>query len=261
MDVPFNAINETHRKVVTYKYNPSIGDRDVDKGEHGDHGTHCAGLALASSPSDLSAEGVAPGAKIAFHDITAGETLGAVPDDLSVAYFGWGARAGARVSSNSWGANYDPEYFSHSEYDLQSSQIDQFSTALTDFLVLVAAGNDGANGLGSVGIPAMCKNCFSVGASQGAAIDVLSGFSSRGPARDGRIKPDVVAPGEGVTSVNSDLTDSTCPVRVSSGTSQATPTVAGSAAIVRPSAQKSFRSENYSSCKDLETMCEKMYSK
>jgi subtilisin family serine protease len=67
----------------------------------------------------------------------------------------------------------------------------------------------------------------------------IADFSSRGPMEDKRIKPDVMAPGTGITSAASDgsLSStnecSSTDVVEMSGTSMATPIVAGAAGIVR----------------------------
>jgi subtilisin family serine protease len=70
--------------------------------------------------------------------------------------------------------------------------------------------------------------------------NTLSDFSSRGPTLDGRIKPDVLAPGESITSALTDknLQSFQCDTLAScttsmEGTSMATPVAAGSAALVR----------------------------
>jgi subtilisin family serine protease len=73
----------------------------------------------------------------------------------------------------------------------------------------------------------------------------LASFSSIGPLYDGRIKPDVVAPGFNILSAASTATPQKCPtaggaaaagekrVTQMAGTSMATPVVAGNAALVR----------------------------
>jgi subtilisin family serine protease len=55
----------------------------------------------------------------------------------------------------------------------------------------------------------------------------ISAFSSRGPTSDGRVKPDVVAPGERIRSCNSNYTSSANQYREESGTSMAAPHVSG----------------------------------
>jgi hypothetical protein len=152
---------------------------------------------------------------------------------------------GARVFSNSWGQ------VASSGYDSRSMYSDQFMYAHQDSLVLFAAGNNGDSRLtpgvsNSVLSPATFKNGLTVGAglndhqswlsySYGTAGDVfnpsgLASFSSRGPTSDGRIKPEVVAPGYTVTSalgkegINLDFHTG---VTGKAGTSMATPAAAG----------------------------------
>ena len=117
-------------------------------------------------------------------------------------------------------------------YGMESRGIDAFTWSHPEMLVVAAAGNaavdvnpaDGVVDAGSVGSPATAKNVLSVGAAEGRgnvartwreswpedfavepiALDRmvqsdggqgLAAFSGRGPCTDGRIKPDLVAPG------------------------------------------------------------------
>ncbi|CBN75410.1 subtilisin-like serine peptidase [Ectocarpus siliculosus] len=67
-----------------------------------------------------------------------------------------------------------------------------------------------------------------------AGVDTVAFFSSQGPTLDGRIKPDVVAPGDQVASASSDGTDGhSCRLLANMGTSASCPLVAGAAALVR----------------------------
>ena len=171
---------------------------------------------------------------------------------------------GARISSNSWG------FINLFRYDVNAQEVDrvvrdaQSGVAGNQQLIVVfAAGNDGS-GANTVSSPGTAKNVISVGASENfrqtgadgcgigntgadSANDIIS-FSSRGPVNsaggDGRVKPDIVAPGThieaGVPQSNYDGS-SVCnqffPAGQtlygwSSGTSHSTPAVAGGAALV-----------------------------
>lgn len=105
------------------------------------------------------------------------------------------------------------------------------TTAVTqDFLVVFAAGNCGDTSAtddfidncdvldddqGTVLSPAQAKNVVAVGSSESAGMtnkdeDTVSYFSSKGPTIDGRIKPDVVAPGDPTWSAYADPTGTSC---------------------------------------------------
>lgn len=137
---------------------------------------------------------------------------------------------GARISANSWGAPVNGAYNSYSQaYDalVRDAQPagSAFPTAGNQQMVIVfAAGNNGP-GAQTVGAPGSGKNVITVGASENVhSHSVANGgndaagndrclipdggadnhndiavFSSRGPCADGRLKPDLVAPGTHVT--------------------------------------------------------------
>jgi len=105
--------------------------------------------------------------------------------------------------------------------------------------VLFAAGNDRNSG---VSPPGTAKNVITIGGHKNrysGAPDEMYHWSSRGPTDDGRIKPDLVAPGDYVRSCKSQEADSaegswsnTWYLEYS-GTSMATPAAAGASVLVR----------------------------
>jgi hypothetical protein len=110
-------------------------------------------------------------------------------------------------------------------------------------LVVVSSGNEGQvlvntpygemelNSPMSIGDPANLEDCIAVGSVNADMPHLygISSFSSRGPTSDGRLKPDVVAPGDGICSCDSrynslQFGDLYC---ILSGTSMAAPHVSG----------------------------------
>ncbi|ETW01406.1 hypothetical protein, variant 2 [Aphanomyces invadans] len=248
----FNRINLNARKVVLYH---AIGDR-VEQSETVTcgHGTHVAGIVAGSSFSGTSTNvGLAPNAKIAFADIGTQDPVCAnqpgvkcpvrlaTPSNV-LDLLGRQLDAGARIFSFSWGLPGD-------DYSRQARDFDQFVVNNPETLLVIAAGNSGDNGSGTITSPAGAKNALTVGASLSSVESLqeslacptvfnpqsVASFSSQGPTSDGRLKPDVVAPGQILVSAQSEASYSTvktsrlCPLQ---GTSQSTPVVAGMAVLL-----------------------------
>lgn len=123
-------------------------------------------------------------------------------------------------------------------------------------LVVVSSGNEGTlqvstpdgeaeiNAVMSIGDPANLEECIAVGSvhAEKPHLFGISSFSSRGPTADGRGKPDVVAPGERISSCNSAFRagNPASLYREESGTSMAAPHVSGLLAAFL-SARREFR--------------------
>lgn len=245
------------------------------------HGTHVAGSILGDGISSIlggAIRGTAPKAKLIFQSVLDDRGgLGGIPADLNDLFLRPYQDDGARVHSNSWGVPG-----SNGRYSANSREVDDFVWNHRDFVVCFSAGNDGTDknrdgviDAGSVSDPGTAKNCITVGASEndrpsfkftggvtkyGQAWpgnfpaepiasdpvatnpDGMVAFSSRGPTRDRRIAPDVVAPGSAILSTrsrdvvspNAGWAKSDDPLYFfEGGTSMSNPLVAGCAAVTR----------------------------
>ena len=200
--------------------------------------------------------------------------LTGIPNDLNDLFqesYNWGAR----VHTNSWGSNAAGQYTSSSS---QADEFIWNNKDFTILFAAGNSGTDGdSNGYvdeDSMGSPATAKNVITIGASDnlratggynpGGACSLwgncwpsdfpanptssdslsdnageMAAFSSRGPTDDGRIKPDLVAPGTNILSTRSSLISGNgwgafnADYMYNGGTSMATPLAAGGAAVVR----------------------------
>lgn len=221
--------------------------------------------------------GVAPEARVVFQSLDDNDgQLGGIPDDRGD-LMRQAHADGARIHTNSWGGptgnvNGAPQY---GGYTVGSQTVDAAAWELKDILILYSAGNNGVdanrNGVidpDSLGAPGTAKNVLTVGASENVRpsvtrrwgdmrpddwgtnpiasdlaannADGMAAFSSRGPADDGRIKPDVTAPGTYILSTRSrhpNVGDGWGAFNqyylYMGGTSMSTPLTAGAAAVVR----------------------------
>ncbi len=172
--------------------------------------------------------GVAPGASLLNAKVLDNRGGGYLSDIL--AGLDWAASQGADVVSLSLGAGFD---ICDGSDDMSRAVDALMSLGVT---VVAAAGNSGGAGGETIGSPACARDVITVGATDYEGNGV-AGFSSRGPTSDGRIKPDVVAPGEGIIAARARDTDMGQPVSdyytMASGTSMATPHVSGVVALLK----------------------------
>lgn len=197
--------------------------------DHG-HGTHTAGT-FAGDDGGSNQIGVAPGARwIGCRNMNAGDGTPARYIECMQWFL-----APTDLAGNDPDPDYAPDIISNSwgcppsEGCTLGNELDGAVQTLVDagIFFVAAAGNDGGGGCSTIlDAPATHDASFVVGST--TSTDALSSFSSRGPVPGSPlIRPDVVAPG---SSVRSALRNSG--YGWMSGTSMATPHVAGAAALV-----------------------------
>lgn len=211
---------------------PDVADRiteavsfipDEDVADVNGHGTHVAStVAGTGEASGGDYTGVAPGADLLIGKVLADDGFG--QDSWVLAGMEWAAESGADVVNMSLGDDAPSD-----GTDPMSLTVDAL-TEQYDTLFVVAAGNAGAGV--PLGSPSAAASALTVGATDSS--DFVAWFSSQGPVyRSGAIKPDIVAPGVGITAAASGhIPDNTEDYTSLDGTSMATPHVAGAAAIL-----------------------------
>lgn len=232
----------------------------AEQGSVAAHSTHVAGTLAGSGAGSPAARGMAAGARIYSYEYT-GDPIDeqqAAQQEYGIALsnHSWGYITGWQrnyFGDNRWswfggaGTDRDPNF---ATYTATSRNWDRLVDD-TGLIVIKSIGNDrndtgagcaahyhgtdkrntytdchGPDGsYGTVGPIATAKNVIAVGAVDRAG--GMTAFSAWGPTEDGRIKPDVVAPGLGIYS-----TYTKNGYRSMDGTSMSTPVVSGSVALL-----------------------------
>lgn len=224
-------------------------------GNHPSHGTHVAGIALGngtmSNQNDswgnnnngtaFQWRGMAPQADLI--------DAPSVDSRVAANYLSYISNNGMDISNHSYSLSFDGDYDAGNrliDREIQGSATSGGNT-IPPRLMVFSAGNHGTgpwNGGEQVGyfaVTKQMKNALVVGNYDATQNRIATG-SSLGPAHDGRIKPDVVAPGSNITSCGF------CPAcpnpatganqlhrnyyRVTGGTSMAAPATTGTLSLI-----------------------------
>ncbi len=199
---------------------------EADVADGNGHGTHVAGTIVGSGAASAGAhKGVSPGAELIVGKVLGRDGSGA--DSQVLAGMEWAVAQHADIVSMSLGGD------TGDGSDPLERAVDELS-ATSSTLFVIAAGNNGSSPT-TVTSPGAAAAALTVGAVDGT--DTMASFSSRGPRLDGTVKPEVVAPGVGIVAARAAGTSLGDPVdqyyTSLSGTSMATPHVAGLAAILK----------------------------
>ncbi|MGQ4477331.1 S8 family serine peptidase [Streptomyces sp. SAS_276] len=196
------------------------GEDTADRNGHGTHVTSTVGGSGAAS--DGQEKGVAPDATLAVGKVLSDQGSGS--ESQIIAGMEWAARdVHAKVVSMSLGSTEPSD-----GTDPMAQAVNTLSQE-TGALFVIAAGNTGTPS--SIGSPGAADSALTIGAVD--AGDQAAYFTSAGPRHgDNALKPDLSAPGVDILAARSQLVDGSGYYTSMSGTSMATPHVAGVAALL-----------------------------
>ncbi len=232
LDAGFNTLSPAFAGVTITAQRDFIFGDSVVRDEANDqpgaqfHGTAVWSLFAGLVPGRLV--GIARGASYLLAKTEDIRSEARVEEDNYVAALEWADSIGVDIVSSSLGYldfdngfQYTPSQLNG---DVAVTTVAADSAAARGILIVTAAGNEGP-GFRTVITPGDADSVITVGAED--SLGNVTGFSSRGPTADGRLKPDLTAPGLDVcTLIGTSLG------RLA-GTSFATPLLAASAALVK----------------------------
>ena len=215
---------------------PCFNDNANSAEDQNGHGTHVTGIVMSQGSNGwTNYQGVAKGVgtlynlKIGYNVSTSGSCGGggaAYSSDV-LAAIDWAVK-----NTSLTVLNYSYAGTASSDDDGFARSIDQYADVY-GLTIAIAAGNSGP-GSQTVGSPGIAYN--SITAANWDSRGTIDGSSSRGPTSGGRYKPDLAAPGTNIYSAayNWDNSPGTSDDFVAmTGTSMASPHLAGSAAVLR----------------------------
>ncbi len=241
-DHPHFATHKTIEAIwdCTRRGAPRPVDDDLDRDGHG---THVAGI-IAGGSKDGKHQGMAPKTKLVVYKVLdehgEGEDAWIIKaldhiaerneNSSDIQVHGVNLSLGGPYDATVYGCGFTPIC------------VELRRLWRAGVLVCIASGNEGQvevttpdgevelNSPMSIGDPANLEDCIAVGSVNADRPHLygISSFSSRGPTSDGRLKPDVVAPGERIASCNAHFhRRGQTSYREDSGTSMAAPHVSG----------------------------------
>jgi len=228
--------------------NPVYNDFGPDNSgadAHSGHGTHVTATLLGDGSGDSKATGMIPESTFIFYQLEVDSSGTFARWDSLYSMFSHAWQRDVKIQTNSWGSTNQL-----GEYTSDSYSADAFTKDHPKFLVLFSGGDSGSGGISS---PGTAKNVLTIGTSTTGAyssqeIGQVYNQSSSSYTLDGRIKPDLIAPGVMICSARAQEAQFTggesCSDEVHSdgetplymtlnGSSMATPVVAGAAAMAR----------------------------
>jgi len=224
------------------------------------HATHVAGTIGGAGVANPLYRGVAPGVTMLSYGLEGAGSDGPLytnPGDLENDFADAILAGGAVLSNTSLGSNVEANGFDcewQGDYGVTGALIDGIVRGSfgEPFRAVWAAGNErpgyrcNIEGYGeyySIAPPSGAKNQLCVGAVNSNDDESMTGFSSWGPTDDGRLKPDICAPGcqvEGDYGITSCSSSGDSSYHSMCGTSMASPAVCGLSALVLQDYQEQF---------------------
>lgn len=215
----FDSVNQRNQVIETYDF----VDNEVSVNEDHPHGMMCFSTIAANLPGQMV--GTCPNADFLLYRSEDASSESPVEEQYWIAAAERADSAGADIITTSLGYNlFDNPVFDYTYADMngRTTMIAKAATmaARKGMIVLAAAGNEGETAWHFITTPADADSILTV-----AAVDAsgnVASFSSYGPSSDGRIKPTVASVGAGTA-----ISSTTGPIVNGSGTSFATPNLAG----------------------------------
>lgn len=216
----FQKIRDNNQILGGYNF----ADRNSNYYSRHSHGTHVLSTIAGSIENEFV--GTAPNAKFYLFISEIAETETVLEETLWVEAAERADSLGVDIINTSLGyTTFDnPNHnYSYADMDGKTTFISRGAEigASRGMILVNAAGNSGNDAWKYVGAPADAASVFSVGAVD--ASRNIASFSSFGPTADGRIKPDVLAQGQGTAIINFSYGNSI----TSNGTSFSSPVMAG----------------------------------